>query len=156
MSGQIDRHLDALVNSLRLLAARFKDQMAMFPEFVHVPDELALVFDDCIQLLPQIVEAGLISTDAEQSVRRIVKMLAERSAKGNAEFWTLDALERGKAWDEIRSLAVGALELLGFANVAPTMDRITYIPGPREQPRNADPDGRPDGGFRSRGDDVGG
>lgn len=41
-----------LLQSLRLVASRFEIQIATLPEFVNVPDEIALIFNDAYLLVP--------------------------------------------------------------------------------------------------------
>jgi hypothetical protein len=54
------RFREMLIESVQLLAADFDAQVAALPAFVVVADEVALTFDDCYQLLDQIVAAGLL------------------------------------------------------------------------------------------------
>lgn len=55
--------LEMLVDSLRLAALPADQQVAALPDFVHVPDEVALLYDDAWRLVPQIREAGLLTDD---------------------------------------------------------------------------------------------
>jgi len=60
-----------IVNALRLAALPAQKQVAALPEFVHVPDEVALIYDDGFGLVPQLQEANAITPSQAGALREL-------------------------------------------------------------------------------------
>jgi len=111
----------ALDWSLRALAQNANTQRELYPQFVLVPNELALDFDDALKAEPQQfcgLNPDLVALD-----------ILFDSKSGRAEYWTDDALEQSEFWAEIRLLAKQALENRELSVAAPNTTASKYIHG---------------------------
>ena len=54
---------EMLIEALRLVASEAEIQIEVLPEWVHIPDEVALTFDEFYVLFDQVVEAGLLNIE---------------------------------------------------------------------------------------------
>jgi hypothetical protein len=121
-----------LVSALQLLAADYDDQVKALPEFVHVPDELALTFDDAYVLLPRLRAAHLVDDDAVHQLEQLHDKLASISA------WTPEALRSDPTWLEIRRQASVVLDGLGAPRGTIDLSWGEYVrgkPAPRADDR---------------------
>ena len=55
--------MEKLIQSLQLLANDYEVQARSLPEFVHVPDEVALVFDDIYIFINDHLSKGLVTVE---------------------------------------------------------------------------------------------
>jgi hypothetical protein len=119
-----------IVNALRLAALSAEDQAAALPEFVHVPDEVALIYDDAYVVVPQLCEAGVITDNQAEALSELDRQFTEMSdAHDRATLWTREAMRVDKRWSEARRLATQALSLLGAAPGPPDFSGITFVQG---------------------------
>jgi hypothetical protein len=65
------QYLTQLIQATQLLAADYETQHNQLPDFVHLPDELALIYEDAILLLDQIIQAELITLEQAMLFREI-------------------------------------------------------------------------------------
>jgi hypothetical protein len=103
-----------LVQALRRLALP-ANQQATLTWRGHVPDELALDFEQAWGLVPQLVERGWISAEQLAALARVDQVLtamSDRDAPDRAALWTLDGLGADARWARARVLAAQALEVL--------------------------------------------
>ena len=121
--------LERLVQSVRLLAADYETQLRSFPSFVHIPDELALTYNDCFLLVDQIAKAGLLNEHQLARLKELDGALERMSEKESEELWTLDALRKHPEWQDIRFMASELLVLLGWKKQRPNLSWITYLEG---------------------------
>lgn len=115
-----------LKRCVQALAQPAAVQRTLYPSFVIVGDELVLELDDALRgwrsekhgATPQQFDA-LMKLDA---------YIESLSGPPNEDFW-LDPLEleRDPRWDEIRSLASGALAAFGWAAEVPAASRAAYV-----------------------------
>jgi hypothetical protein len=70
--SDVNRFFHQLVESLQLLSADYSTQVDALPKFIVVPDEIALIFHECVLLLDQISEASFLK---EEEVRQLVGSL---------------------------------------------------------------------------------
>jgi len=106
--------LEMVVDALRLVSLPADEQVAVLTDFVHVPDEVALLYDDAWRLVPQIREAGLITDEQYEVLARLDRHHEEMSkAPKEDSLWTIQAMREDKRWEEGRRLAVEALATLG-------------------------------------------
>jgi hypothetical protein len=117
--------LDMLIQALQVLGSEYEQQVASFPTFVVIPDELALGFNDAFLLLDQLVTDNLISVDKTEVLYKITESLSALQQDSNR--WTLEALRDSAEWKQIRSLAREALLLLGITLEPATVSHIHYI-----------------------------
>ena len=116
-----------LTQALQLLATDYETQIKLFPDFVHIPDELALTYHDCFLLADQIKSAGLIRGHHVVKLEELDGTLEQMGEKEH--LWTLEALKDSSEWHDIRMMASVLLALLGKEKQSPTLNWITYIRG---------------------------
>lgn len=124
---QIERYRSQLVETLRLLAADFETQVDALPRFVHIPDEIALLFGDEFLLAYQILAAGRLTSEQYAGLEEIDDFLDKISGHQHLEIWTLEALERRPEWQRIRSRARDILNMLGEPLAKLNLDWVTYV-----------------------------
>lgn len=103
--------LDGLMTSLQALAAPFETQVAHFPHFVVVADELALNFDHWLNAVVCNEDLDLTAAQSE-SLRAIDDLLGSMGGPGGP--WSLDDLRNTAQWRQVRVLARTALSELGW------------------------------------------
>jgi hypothetical protein len=121
-----DFAMHSLRETLKLLALEAGQQRAVLPDYVAVPDELALTFDDAYQQVGELEKHGLLTAEQREPLDVIERRLSDTEA--DDDFWTLVALSSDPRWQEIRAQASQALERLGIAAGWPTLDWISYVP----------------------------
>ena len=95
--------LGNLVESLRLVASDIEDQIKALPSFVHLPDEIALTYDDEFSQADQIHQAGLINDSIMEKLKALESLFDHMS--DNKELWTHQALANSPEWAEPRRMA---------------------------------------------------
>jgi hypothetical protein len=108
--------LSSLRHALQRVALDARDQMAQFPPFVAVADELALdlnhwtdVCRACEYVEGEIVEQ-LVEIDA---------LLAGMGGPKQAERWTPEGLASDHGWQRARDMARNALRVAGWPQAVP-------------------------------------
>lgn len=119
--------LSKVTQALQLLAADYETQIAALPDFVHVPDELALVYDECVPFIHQLIETGLLTTDQAEKLQELQKVLDSMS--NQASLWTPSALERSSEWQQVRARACAFLRLIEVPQQPPDLSWIRYVRG---------------------------
>ncbi len=117
--------------SIQALAQSAAIQHTLFPDFVCVPDELALEFDEYYR---QVLNSPLsLKFDLEQLslVRELDQKLASISGPENERFWCDKALESAPEWNEVRMIAKSTLKKFGWPEAPPPVERAIYV-GPTE------------------------
>ena len=122
-------HLERLIQAIQLLAADYETQIGILPDFVHIPDELALTYGDCFLFADDIAEAGLIEEEVLVRLKELDDTFEHLSRKGNEAFWTLSRLRDSDEWQCIRSMASKLLVVLGRQKQHPDLYWISYIKG---------------------------
>ena len=121
--------LRMLVDALRLEALPTDDQIAVLPDFVPAPDEIANLYHDAWVLVPQIHDAGLITDEQRNLLALLDRLHTEMENAHDADqLWTVDGLRRDARWAEVRQLAGEALAALGFPPGPPEFRGITWVP----------------------------
>jgi hypothetical protein len=109
--------------ALQALAASPDNQASLFPEFVSVPDELALDFDHWRDVA--------VSNSQDLSPRQLhslavidahLKKMSRNGSDFDATYWTLDGLRTHLRWSYARELAKNALAEFGWAVELPPRD----------------------------------
>jgi hypothetical protein len=106
--------LQLLRTALTLLASSSEEQLDHLAA-LGIPDavdELALEFDDAAPLVPQLVAAKAITTEAEHAIHLLDQRLTSMSGREHSQLWTRSALKTAPQWTEIRALARRALDQL--------------------------------------------
>jgi hypothetical protein len=112
-----------LTSALQLLAADPDEQVAALPDFVHVPDELTLNFDDAMVLAPRLRRAGLLDDGATERLQEL------QSALQAIDRWDLDALREDPAWSNVRERARDVLAHLGLPRGPIDLSSGQYVRG---------------------------
>lgn len=99
-----------LVQNLKLIALPAEKQIQMLPDFVQVPDEIALGFDDVYLMVPQIKQNSMVSVRGFKLLRELDLLFEKMS--GKPLFWSLEYFEHGELWKQIRQLACSILDEL--------------------------------------------
>lgn len=112
-----------LIEALRLLAASPLEQRNALPDWVAIPDEVAMTFGDAYDTIDL---AGLPPSSLivlEGIDRRLSAIQAEEGYDG----WDAHALESSESWQELRELAKATLEALGATYEAPRLHHVRYV-----------------------------
>ena len=120
------QHMSMLVQSLQLLAADYEQQVKAFPEYVHVPDEIALTFDDTYALVESLEPEGLLTPAQDDTLKQIDTLLEKMSQDEN--MWTCEALRTSYKWVEARKLAKQALNAFDMPQQNPNLFWLHYVP----------------------------
>lgn len=124
-----ENNFENLIQSIQLLAADYKTQISSLPKFVHVPDELALLYNDYFLLSNQFLNERLITKQQLKNLKELDKTLDKMSGKKNAKLWTLEALKESQEWKNIRNLASKLLKDFGKRKEKPKINPKTYVKG---------------------------
>lgn len=113
-----------LEERLQALAMPAEVQLTLFPEGSAKVDELALEFDDALEMR-WTAKRRQITPEQDALLRRIDSALDEMS--GPKPFWSEDALRASPQWQAVRNVAKEALEAFGWDVRAPLWTHIyTY------------------------------
>lgn len=115
----------SLVESLRLLAGSYENQLRYLPEFVDVKDEVIAVFSDAFLLLPQLIEGGFLSIKAIASIVRCFNWMD--MALRNESMSDLESFKGQDIWQKVRLLADKALEDMEEEKKKPDLSHINWI-----------------------------
>jgi hypothetical protein len=121
--------LNQVIQSLKLVASDANVQIQLLPKWVHIPDEIALTFEESYYLLYQIFDAGLVNSEQVNAINRVNETLSEMSASDDKSIWTLDALKNHPKWEKLRELSKTAITRLGLGVSEPDLGWISYIFG---------------------------
>ncbi len=115
---------NTLVQSLRLVAAPFEIQTTSLPEFVNVPDEIALIYNESYLIAPQLKDKNLISAKILGMLERLDQIFEEMSEV--KPIWTLERLRNDSSWERLRILALDILRELNEPDGRPNLDFIDW------------------------------
>ena len=100
---------ERLKRSLQLLACTPEIQLQRFPGFVHVPDELALDFDNfrrpCV---------GNFRAEMTAEQLSCLESVDQRFSRMKKHSFTNDAVASSREWKDVRHLASDALKAFGW------------------------------------------
>ncbi len=117
---------------ISLLASDAQWQIASFPDFVCVPDEIALANENLVDWLQWNTYEG--SAEVVDCLAKINERFDDMSDKPNNGTWTLEGLETEPDWQEIRQMARAVAEKVGLPfNVVVTFEGVTYVPSEPRQ-----------------------
>lgn len=114
-----------LVDSLKLIALDYEEQVKSLPDFVHVPDEIALTFDEAFLRRRVLVEERLISEEALKMLTELDKLFEVMSQ--DKSLWDNKKLKESIEWQLTRSHARTILDILGEDLTRPDFDNIDWI-----------------------------
>lgn len=98
-----------LIESLTLLAADARSQVAWLDRHGVVADEIALDFAHAFDMAEALVDAGRLGPGVLPDLREIDAVLGAMSGAENAGRWTREALSVDEGWSRTRRLARGVL-----------------------------------------------
>jgi len=101
----------SLVESLRLLASSYENQLDYLPHFVDIQDEVVAAFGDAFLLLPQLIEGDFLSMTAIASIVRCFNWM-DMTVR-NESVSDLESFRSHEFWQTVRSFADIALEDMG-------------------------------------------
>lgn len=113
-----------IVESLNLLATDYETQMNTLPDFVHVADEIALIFSDCCLFTEGLFSSGVLSEIQRDKLFEIDNLLDEMS--NTKSLWNFESLKQSSQWEKIRNLADDMLKMLGKEKQRPDLYWIKY------------------------------
>ena len=99
----------------------------VFPPFVVIPDEIALLFDDIYRDTSQMYQDNKLSLDSVNLLTKMNDLLDNMS--NDLTKWNIESLKKDADWDTIRSLARSILEIQGIGNEKVNFDFTHWISG---------------------------
>jgi hypothetical protein len=114
-----------MIEVLKLLAADYQIQISSFPNYVQIPDEIALSFEDVYIFSNNLKDSGMINEEQKAKLDYLNIQLDEMSE--NKSLWGLESLKEAQEWQEIRKLAVELIMLLGKTLERPDLSWLTFI-----------------------------
>jgi len=127
---QANQLWNRLINALQLLAADYAVQRKAIPSVAHLPDELALIYTDCLLCVERsankLMNSSILSESALRKLRQLDDALEYMSGEPN--LWTIDALIHSSEWSQVRMNAREILRELGIPPQTPQLDWISYLP----------------------------
>lgn len=99
-------------------------QLQLYPEFVCVPDELALDFDEALRCIDQ----PDLSREQWRGLAAVHALLESMSGP-DKPFWTAEALSTMPEWRQVRALARECLLVFDWPLDAPPWGRAIYVFG---------------------------
>lgn len=124
MSINVDEQYNRLIQSLQLLASDCNQQILLFPDFVVVADEIALLYEENLIFLDMLLRCGHINEKQKSELQDIDKKLENMSHRNN--LWTLDAIRNSLEWDETRRCSHDLLISLGIKYKKPDLYWIKF------------------------------
>lgn len=112
-----------IIESLKLVASPAKEQINLFPDYVCIPDEIALTFDEIISYAKILVENNFITID-QYSLLEHLNHLFENFQKVD---WTIESMYNSKKWMQTRQEAIIILKKFGESYSNPDIFWINYI-----------------------------
>ncbi len=109
------------------MASSFDEQIRVFPPFVVIPDEIALLFDDIYRDTSQMYQDNKLSLDSVNLLTKMNDLLDNMS--NDLTKWNIESLKKDADWDTIRSLARSILEIQGIGNEKVNFDFTHWISG---------------------------
>lgn len=115
---------DSIIQVLRLLAGSPEMQVAAFPEFVTVADEIALLFHDSFTLPGVQQEREMAAGDYLREIDELLDRMSQR-----ADLWSNEALRTSDEWARLRVYARDALRCFGEEVLPPDLSWVRYVRG---------------------------
>lgn len=117
----------AFFQVIALMASSFDEQIRVFPPFVVIPDEIALLFDDIYRDTSQMYQDNKLSLDSVNLLTKMNDLLDNMS--NDLTKWNIESLKKDADWDTIRSLAKSVLEIQVIDNEKMNLDFTHWIRG---------------------------
>jgi hypothetical protein len=101
-------------------------QKKLFPPFVHLSDELLLIFDDAFQFLSDMIENNEISLEQRDffiKIDKYSKFLTEKCP----DCFSDNMLKNDKRWDNMRELSKNTLKIMQWSSNKPDLSYYTFV-----------------------------
>lgn len=105
---------------LQVLSQEAEIQIQFYPDFVCIPDELALDFEHWSK---RVMQNRKLSDKQKSSLEIIDKYFDEFKE----DLWTLESLKSSDEWNNIRALARQSLSVFGWPVEIPSDNRSYYV-----------------------------
>lgn len=122
---EITNLYNMLLQALRLVASSSNVQISVMPNFVNIPEEIALIYNDAYLTLTQLQNQNLIPKEALEILKKIDELFEKMSK--DPSLWTLDILENDKNWRLSRDLDKSVLKSLHERYDKPNLDFIHWV-----------------------------
>jgi hypothetical protein len=133
MDENIKRRFDRLIQCLQLVASDAEEQISVFPDFVDIPDEIALEYDRMLTWLDDYHSEEMITEEQKRRLKQIDDLFTGMSHDKSKSYWDLEALRNLPEWEQARMQARDLLKSLGIQKEYPNLYWLTYIPGKESQ-----------------------
>ena len=111
MSNVLDA-LEQLQWATFAIAQPAAGQIALFPDFVVVADELALEWESALRRID--LEGDAITGDQRAAIRTLDTFMSSISGRENERFWTDEALRDAPEWRRMRDMAADIAKRFGW------------------------------------------
>ncbi len=122
---------DSIINqlkwSIQALSLEPDRQLASFPEFVVVTDELLLEYDNWYNVA--IGNYPNFFSNDQLNILKKINSYIEELPQEDLNLSIADELRTYQFWNDLRVLASEALQKFGWTSEPPPYDRSTYIRG---------------------------
>lgn len=119
--------IDQLKWSIQALALEADDQLASFPDFVVVTDELLLEFDNWYHVA--IGNYPDFFSEEQLKILKEIDSFMDKLPQEDLNISIADELKTYSFWKELRILAQDALQKFNWDSDPPPYDRSTYLQG---------------------------
>jgi hypothetical protein len=119
-----------VIEALQLLAAEATEQIAAFPPFVAVADEIALTLHDALLLLKQDADAAGLPESVLATIEEMDRSLDELSNQTESRFWSPEGLANDVRWHRLRLSARDLLKTLNVPQTRPTVTATYHVVEP--------------------------
>lgn len=120
-----DKYYNSLIQVLRLVASPYDSQITFFPNFVNIPEEIALLYHDSYLTTSRL-------HDEKKITLRALNMLYELNAlfntmSNNSYLWTQEKLKNNEMWSIARESAIKILNELNEKYDSPNLGFVTWL-----------------------------
>ena len=137
---KFEEQFGQLVDMLRVVAADAEAQIAVHPTFVVVADEIALNYDDALQVALGHGLADVVGAELCEAMVAIERTFASFSGPGQPHLWSLDGLRTAPIWERQRHAARDVLARLRIEASPLRLNGITYVRCDPPPPTDPDSD----------------
>ncbi|MBL6991826.1 MAG: hypothetical protein ISR65_18735 [Bacteriovoracaceae bacterium] len=113
-----------LTEVLKLISADFNTQKRSLPDFVHVPDEIALNFDEIYIFVNSLYDKKFIDIEHLNKLKEINSNFNKMDS--NKKLWNLNSLKTSSEWQDLRETASKLLYSLKVQQTSPDLFWINY------------------------------
>jgi hypothetical protein len=110
-----NKHIPGLywlfIDGIRMMASEYEELRKELPDFVDVPDEVVLCFDDAETFSSQLLKAGVITSEHFDLVNKINSLIDEIPHESYE--WEPSKQMEVSIWIKCREIARDLLKLLG-------------------------------------------